>query len=86
MLMALDYLAEVQTKPTVEIEKKITHLLNYSATHPYAVTEYRTSYKTLHLYYGASHLSEPEAHIRVGRYFFLGPRLKNKTPILAMSK
>ena len=40
MLMALNYLAAVQKKPTIETTKQITEFLNYSATHPDAVTEY----------------------------------------------
>ena len=38
MLMALNSLAEVQNKPTVETAKQITQFLNYSTTHTDAVT------------------------------------------------
>ena len=38
MLMALNSLAEVQNKPTVETKKQITQFLNYSTTHTDAVT------------------------------------------------
>ena len=48
MLMALKSLAEVQTNPTIETSKQITQFINYSATHPEAVTEYRKSGMILH--------------------------------------
>ena len=79
MLMALKSLAAVQTKPKIETAKQITQFLNYSATHPDAVTEYRKSGMILHIYLDASYISEPEAQSRAGRYFFLGP--KSNTPI-----
>ena len=34
ILMALNSLAAVQTKPTIESAEQITQFLNYSATHP----------------------------------------------------
>ena len=81
MVMALNSLVAVQTKSTVEVEKNITHFLNYCASNPDDVTEYKRNYIILHLYSDASCLSEPEALSRSGGYFFLVPRPKNKTPI-----
>ena len=49
MLMALNSLTKVQTKPTIETSKQITQFLNYSATHPDAITEYRKSGMILHI-------------------------------------
>ena len=43
MLMALNSLAAVHTKPTIKTAKQINKILNFSATHPDAVTEYRRS-------------------------------------------
>ena len=37
MLITLNSLVAVQTKPKIEIVKQITQFLNYSATHPYAL-------------------------------------------------
>ena len=54
MLMALNSLAAVQTKPTIKNVKQITQFLNYSATYPEAVTEYRRSGMVLHIYLDAS--------------------------------
>ena len=57
MLMALNSLAAVQTKPTIETAKIITQILNYSATHPDAVIECIKSGMILHIYSDASYLS-----------------------------
>ena len=54
MLMALNSLAAVQTKPKIDTAKQITPFLNYSATHPDAITEYRKSGMILHMYSDAS--------------------------------
>ena len=40
MLIELNSLEAVQTNMTIETTKQITQFLNYSATHPGAVTEY----------------------------------------------
>ena len=79
MLMALNSLETVQTNTTIETAKQITQFLNYSATHPYAITEYRKSAMIIHIYSNASYILEPEAQNRAGGYFFLGP--KYQTPI-----
>ena len=41
MLMSLNSLTKVQTKPTIETAKQIIQFLNYSATHLDAITEYK---------------------------------------------
>ena len=61
MLMALNSLAAVQTKPKIETAKQITQFLNYSAIHPDAITEYRKSGTIIHIYSNASYISEQEA-------------------------
>ena len=50
MLMALNYLAAFQTKPTIEIAKHITHFLNNFTSHPDAVMLYIRSNIILYLY------------------------------------
>ena len=57
--------------------------MNYSASHPDAVTEYRRIRMILHIYSYASYISEPEAHIRLGRYFFVSPKSSNNTLVRA---
>ena len=57
MLMALRSLEAIQTKPKIETAKQITKLLNYSATHPDAVTGYIRSGMILHIYLDASYFN-----------------------------
>ena len=61
ILMALNSLAEIQTKPKIETPKQITHFLNYRATHPEAVTQYIKSGIILPIYLDASYILESEA-------------------------
>ena len=77
MLMALKSLAAVQTKPIIKTAKQITQFLNYSATRPGAVTEWRRSGTILHIYLDASYISEPEAQSRAGGYIFLRTKIKH---------
>ena len=79
MLMALNFLEAVQTKPIIVTTKQTTHFVNYSATHPDEITEYRKSGIILHVYSNASYTSELEARSRSGGYYFLGQ--KYNTPI-----
>ena len=79
MLMALKSLEAVQTNPKIKNAKQTTHFLNYSATHPDAITEYRKSGMILHIYSDASYISELEARSRSGGYLALGP--KSNKPI-----
>ena len=67
--MALNSLVIVNTKPTVDIEKRITHFLNYCASHLDDVIEYKRSDMILRLYSDAPHLSKPEAHSISGGFF-----------------
>ena len=69
MMMTLNSLATVHAKLTSKTAKQIHNFLNYSATNPDAVTEYRKSGMILHIYYDASYILEPEARSRAGRYF-----------------
>ena len=82
MLMALKSLVTVQTDPKIKTVKQITQLLNYSAIHPDAVTEYIRNGMVLQIYLDASYISEREAGSRAGGKFYLGP--KSNTPIQAM--
>ena len=81
-LMELNSLAAVQTNPTIETAKQVTQVLNYRATHPDTVTEYRRIGMILRIYLDAFHISEPDARIRAGGYSVLGP--KSNTPIQSM--
>jgi hypothetical protein len=46
-------------------------LLNYAATHPNAVVQFKAS-MILHIHSDVSCLSEKKAHSSVGSYFYLG--------------
>ena len=72
----------VQIKPKIENVKQRSQVLNYSATHPDAVTEYRRSGIIIHIYLDASYISEPEAQSRTGESFFIEP--KYNIPIQAI--
>ena len=83
-LVALNSLAAVQKKSTIETAKQITQFLYYSTSHPDVLTEYRRSGMILHIYSDESYISEPEAHIRAEGYFSLSPKSINNTQITAM--
>ena len=82
MLMALNSLVAVQTKPKIETAKQITQFLNYSATHPDAITELQKNHND------STHILWCILHIKTGgtkqsqRILFLGPN--SKTPIQEM--
>ena len=78
IIMALNSLAAVQTKPTIETAKQITQFLNFSASYPDAVTAYRRRGVILHIYLDVSHISEPEARSRAGGFFFPRPKIKQQ--------
>ena len=61
MLMAINSLAEVNTKPTIKTSKQITQFLNFSATYADAVIEYRRSGIIIHIYSDESYVSEIKA-------------------------
>ena len=69
ILMSLNSLVAVQINPTAETTKQITQILNYIATHPDAVTEYRRIRIILYKYLDASHISELEERSRAVGYF-----------------
>jgi hypothetical protein len=46
-------------------------LLNYCTTHPEATLRYHASYMVLNIHSGASYLSEREAKIRAGGFFYM---------------
>jgi hypothetical protein len=71
MLVAISTLASVQAQGTQATMDAAIHLLNYCATHPDAVVQYKASDMILHVHSDASYLSVHGARSRVGGYFFL---------------
>ena len=72
--MAIKSLAAVNKNQTIDTTKHIILFLNFSASHPDAVTEYRRIGIIIHIHLIVSYISEPEARSRAGGYFFLGPK------------
>ena len=71
ILPALNTLAEQQSSPTKNKEAAITHFLDYAATNPSAIIQYKASDVIIHIDSDASYLSEPRAHIRTGGHYYL---------------
>ena len=71
MLPALNTLAEQQSSPTKNMEAEITHFLDYSATNPSAIIQYKARNMILHIDSDASYLSEPKARSRTGGNYYL---------------
>jgi hypothetical protein len=71
MLVALGTLASDQTEPTTDTLTAMTQLLNYAATHPDAVVEFRASDMVLHIESDASYLSESKGRSRFVGYHYL---------------
>lgn len=71
MLPALNSLAAQQNKPTQRTIQQLTQFLNYAASNPSAVLQYRASDMILSIESDCSYLSEPEARSRWAGYHFL---------------
>ena len=72
---------QVQLKNT---EAAITHFLDYAATNPSAIIQYKSSDMILHIDSDASYLSESRAHRRTGGHYYLSslPTDPKKSPNL----
>ena len=71
MLPALNTLAEQQSIPTKNTEAAINHFLDYAATNPSTIIQYKASDIILHIKSDASYLSDPRARSRTGRHYCL---------------
>ena len=82
LLVALADIAAVQSSPTEETMSRVTHILDYVATHPDASVTYRASGMVLASESDASYLSAPNGRSRVGaiHYFTEAPRIENGKP------
>ena len=80
MLLSLNTLAEQQSSPTKNTESAITHFLDYAATNPSVIIQYKASNMILYIYSDASYLSEPRSRSRTGGHYYfssLPNNLKN---------
>ena len=80
MLVALGSLASAQSKGTEATAKAGQKLLNYAATHPDAVIQFKASDMVLHIHSDASYLSEPKARSRAGGFFYLSDNIDVQQP------
>ena len=85
ILPALNTLAEQQSSPTKNMEAAITHFLDYAATNPSVIIQYKASNMILQIDSDASYLSDPSANIRTGGNYYLsllptGPKKYPKLP------
>jgi len=71
MLMALNAISMRQAAAIEDTAQKITHFLNYAATHPEAAIHYHASDMVLHIHADASYLSKPKGKSRIAAYYFL---------------
>ena len=71
LLVALSDVAAEQASPTESTMSKLTHILDYVATHPDASITYRASDMVLAAESDASYLSAPKARSRLGAVHYL---------------
>ena len=84
MLPDHDTLAEQQSSPIKNTEAAITHFLEYTATNPSGIIQYKASDMILHIDSDASCLTEPRACSRTGGYYYTSslPTNPKKSPNL----
>lgn len=80
MAMPLSSLASEQLKATATTKRKFNQFLDYAATHPDAVVQFKASDMQLKVHSDASYLSEPQARSRAAGHFFLDNQAPN-TPL-----
>jgi hypothetical protein len=76
LIMPINVLASEQSKSTEVTADKVIKLLNYCDTHPETKIRYHASDMILHIHSDASYLSENEAKIRAGGFFYMGSDTK----------
>ena len=71
ILLDIKTLEEQQSNPTKNIEAEITQFLEYSATNPSLIIQYKSGYIIFHINSDAAYLSEPHARSCTGGKFYL---------------
>jgi hypothetical protein len=77
LIMPINLLASEQSNATEVTAAKVIKLLNYCNTHPETKIRYHASDMILHIHSDASYLSENEANIRAGGFFYMGNTTQN---------
>jgi hypothetical protein len=81
VLMALSYIAIMQTKGTTSTMEKAKQLLDYLATNPNATMRFKSSDMIMNVHLDASYLSEANARSRACGHFFMEWDTKDGNPI-----
>ena len=71
MLPDLNTLADQQSSPTKNTEAAINNIIDYEATNPSAIIQYKSGDMILHTDSDASYLSEPRARSCTGGHYYL---------------
>ena len=71
MLPDLNTLSEQQSNPTKNTEAAITQFLDYTATNPSTIIQYKYSNMILHIDSDTSYLSDPRKHSCTGGHYYL---------------
>jgi hypothetical protein len=74
--MPINVLASQQSNATEVTADKVIKLLNYCNTHPETKIRYHASDMILHIHSDTSYLSENEAKIRSGGFFYMDSNAK----------
>ena len=84
MLPAPNTLAQQQSNSTKNTEYAMTHLLDYVATNPSAIIQYKAINMIIHIDSDASYISDTQARSRTGGTYYLRslPTKPKKTPNL----
>jgi hypothetical protein len=77
LIIPINVLASEQSKATAVTADKVIKLLNYCNTHPETKIRYHASNMILYIHSDASYLSEKEANIRAGGFFYMGSSSSN---------
>jgi hypothetical protein len=77
MLVTLSALASYQSKGMQQTADDAVKFLNYCATHPDAILQYKQSDMVLMVHSDASYLSESKARSRAGGFFYMGNNQKD---------
>jgi hypothetical protein len=75
LILPVNILASEQTQATSATADKIIKLFNDCATHPEAKLRYHASDMILNIHSDDSYLSESEANIRAGGFFYMGSNI-----------
>ena len=89
MLTERGSIAAQQANPTEHTMQKVKHLLDYAATHPYAILTYHASDMVLAGHSNASYLSETKSRSIAGGHFFMSNKMTfppNNGTVLTITK